>query len=57
MTPLHILHLTAFVGKCSFGIGPVSLNLARGQQELVHQAAIWPCDVESEACDFVGLHP
>ncbi len=49
MTPLRILHLAAFVGKGSFGIGPVALNLARGQQALGHHAAIWSCDVEAEA--------
>jgi len=49
MTPLRVLHLASHVGKCSFGIGPVALNLARGQQALGHRAEIWSCDLATEA--------
>ncbi len=49
MTPLRILHLTNYVGKCSFGVGPVVLNLARGQEALEHRVEIWSCDSEAEA--------
>jgi len=49
MTPLRIIHLAACVGKSSFGIGLVALNLARGQQALGHRAEIWSCDSATEA--------
>jgi len=60
MDKLRILHLANFVGKSSFGIGPVAVNLARGQQALGHHAAIWSCDYESEARELElqnHLHP
>lgn len=49
MGPWRILHLTNFVGRPSFGVGPVVLNLARGQQALGHRAEIWSCDSAVEA--------
>ena len=60
MDKLRILHLNSFIGRRSFGVGPVALNLARGQQALEHQAAIWSCDSESEARELEvqnHLHP
>lgn len=51
---MRILHLTNFVGKRSFGVGPVALNLARGQQALGHHVAIWSCDSETEARELEG---
>jgi len=49
MTQIRILHLASCIGKCSFGVGLVALNLARGQQALGHHAEIWSCDMEAEA--------
>ena len=60
MNKLRILHLSSFVGKRSFGVGPVALNLARGQQTLGYHAQIWSCDLESEAGELEvqnHLHP
>ncbi|MGA2531667.1 MAG: glycosyltransferase [Candidatus Aminicenantales bacterium] len=44
-----ILHITPLVGKASFGVGPVALNLAKSQQSLGKRADIWCLDSESEA--------
>jgi len=46
---VNVLHVATIVGKSSFGIGPVALNLARGQQALGHRAEIWSCDSATEA--------
>lgn len=49
MERLRILHLTNFVGKRSFGIGPIVLGLASSQQALGHNVSIYSVDAESEA--------
>ena len=54
MDKLRILHLSSFVGKRSFGVGPAVLNLVRGQQALGHHAQIWSCDLEFEARELVA---
>lgn len=46
---MNILHLTNFVGKRSFGIGPIVLGLASSQQVLGHHVSIYSVDAESEA--------
>jgi glycosyltransferase involved in cell wall biosynthesis len=43
-----ILHITPMVGKRSFGIGPIPLNLAESQQYLGHHTEIWTCDSKAE---------
>lgn len=49
MDALRILHLAAFTGKRSFGIGPIVLGLASSQQALGHQVSIYSLDSEDEA--------
>jgi len=46
---LRILHITPFVGRASFGIGPIVLNLAAAQQALGHSISIWCFDAPADA--------
>jgi glycosyltransferase involved in cell wall biosynthesis len=43
-----VLHVTPFVGKASFGIGPVVLSIATSQRALGLQADIWCYDDKTE---------
>lgn len=49
MNNINILHITSFIGKRSFGIGPIVLGLASSQQALGHNVSICSLDTESEA--------
>ncbi|MEM3658499.1 MAG: glycosyltransferase [Candidatus Hadarchaeum sp.] len=53
---IRILHLTNFVGKRSFGIGPVVLGLASSQQALGHNVTIYSLDTESEARELEAAY-
>lgn len=46
---IKILHLTNYIGKCSFGIGPIVLGLASSQQVLGHHVSIFSVDTANEA--------
>lgn len=46
---MHVVHITPQVGRTSFGIGPVVLNLIRSQQILGLNSSVYTCDSESEA--------
>lgn len=55
---MKILHITAGVGKSSFGVAPVVMGLAREQRRLGHEAQIWHLDTkenEEWAADYSGL--
>ena len=49
MDKLHILHLANFIGKRSFGIGPIVLGLASIQQKLGHNVSVCSVDTQKEA--------
>lgn len=36
------------VGRASFGVGPIALNLAASQQSFLHKTKIWCCDSNDE---------
>ena len=44
MGPLKILHGAYIVGKASFGIGQISISLAKAQYELKNDVSIWCLD-------------
>lgn len=44
MKPLKILHLVPLIGKESFGLGHISVSLAKAQYELGHDVSIWCFD-------------
>ncbi|MEM4360292.1 MAG: glycosyltransferase [Candidatus Bilamarchaeaceae archaeon] len=56
MNKLHILHLTNFIGKCSFGVGPIILGLAASQQALGHDVSIYSMDEDSEARELEAAY-
>lgn len=53
---INILHLTNFIGKRSFGIGPIVLGLACSQQALGHSVSIYSVDAESEARELEAAY-
>ena len=46
MPPLKILHASPTIGKSSFGIGQVSVSLARAQYDLNNEVSIWCLDTK-----------
>ena len=44
MSLIKILHTTTTVGKASFGIGQISVSLARAQHDLNNDVAVWCLD-------------
>lgn len=48
MSDIQIVHLTPSIGKTSFGIGQVVLNLAKSQVALNLNACIWCLDAEDQ---------
>jgi glycosyltransferase involved in cell wall biosynthesis len=56
MKNLRILHLVNFIGKRSFGIGPIVLGLASSQQARGHNVSICSLDTESEAKELETLY-
>ena len=44
MTHIKILHTTTTVGKASFGIGQISVSLAKAQHDLNNDVSIWCLD-------------
>lgn len=56
----RILHITPFVGRTSFGIGPIVLSMAASQQALGHSVSIWCFDTQVEVQQLEvdhSLHP
>lgn len=45
---LNIVHMIPSAGPCSFGLGPVALNLAREQISLGENASIWSLDSDHD---------
>lgn len=57
MTPKRrILHLVSSVGRTSFGIGPIVLNLTASQQALGHTVKIWCFDAPPETHHLESNH-
>lgn len=48
MSTLRLLHLTPSIGKASFGLGQVAVNLAKAQNDLSADAKIWSLDPEEQ---------
>jgi len=46
-SPSTVLHITPFIGRASFGLGQVALNLAKAQNEIGCIAKIW-CQDKTE---------
>lgn len=44
MNPIKILHTTTTIGKASFGIGQISVSLAKAQHDLNNDVSIWCLD-------------
>jgi glycosyltransferase involved in cell wall biosynthesis len=53
-TKLNILHILYAVGRNSFGLGPVALNLAKEQMKLSAAARVWCLD-DDEDCQWASL--
>lgn len=48
MKPLRILHIVPSIGKRSFGLGQISVSLARAQYALGHDVTIWCFDYDED---------
>jgi glycosyltransferase involved in cell wall biosynthesis len=52
---VRVMHLIPRIGRASFGLGPVALNLAKSQWACGAEANIWCLDAEAEIAWAAGL--